>query len=251
MQRKLYKRTYIGTAMQRKPLHPENHEGSYLKSMVYGGMDGIITTFAIVAGVAGASLSSGVLLILGFANLIADGISMAVGDYLSSKSEQQYTRNEQKRETQHIKLNFAAEKRALTQSYRDKGLSLKDASKLVTILAKDKKTFVEAIMTDERGIVERTDNPIKNGAITFCSFVFFGFIPLLTFVIAQFYAPLTESSFIVACLLTGMTLFILGGLKGRITERSIAISGLETLLIGGLAALAAFIIGNVLSHLVL
>ena len=81
---------------------PEEHmqqQGKYIKSVIYGGLDGIITTFAVVAGVAGAALSPAIVLILGFANLIADGISMAVGDYLSTKAEKEYelvTRQEEK-----------------------------------------------------------------------------------------------------------------------------------------------------------
>jgi VIT1/CCC1 family predicted Fe2+/Mn2+ transporter len=80
---------------------PENHnsnQGKYIKSAVYGGLDGTITTFAVVAGSAGASLSSGVVIILGFANLIGDGLSMAIGDYLSTKSEREYEKAERKRE---------------------------------------------------------------------------------------------------------------------------------------------------------
>lgn len=71
--------------------------GQYIKSLIYGGLDGTITTFAVVAGVAGASLSAGVVLILGFANLIADGLSMAIGDYLSTRAENEYAASERKR----------------------------------------------------------------------------------------------------------------------------------------------------------
>jgi len=70
----------------------KERNGAFLKSTIYGGLDGIITTFAVVAGVIGASLDSSIILILGFANLVADGISMAVGDYMSTKSEQEYVK---------------------------------------------------------------------------------------------------------------------------------------------------------------
>ena len=79
----------------------EEHGGAshaYLGDMVYGGLDGIVTTFAVVSGVAGAQLGSGIVLILGLANLFADGFSMAVGAYLSSKSEQEYYDREYTRE---------------------------------------------------------------------------------------------------------------------------------------------------------
>ena len=73
-----------------KPEVSRSREGKHIKSLVYGGLDGIITTFAVVSGVTGASLAMRVVIILGFANLLADGISMAVGDYLSTKSENEY-----------------------------------------------------------------------------------------------------------------------------------------------------------------
>jgi len=80
--------------------HKEEHQteqGQYIKSAVYGGLDGIITTFAVVAGVTGASLGMIIILILGLANLIADGLSMAIGDYLSTKAEIEFQRNERRR----------------------------------------------------------------------------------------------------------------------------------------------------------
>lgn len=77
------------------PLQSRSRGGKYIKSLVYGGLDGIITTFAVVSGVAGASLAVRVVIILGFANLLADGISMAVGDYLSTKSENEYAESDE------------------------------------------------------------------------------------------------------------------------------------------------------------
>ena len=88
---------------------------------MYGGLDGIITTFAVVAGVAGASLSAGVVLILGFANLIADGISMAIGDYLSSKSEREYEAAERKREAWEVEHYPEGEKKELVELYEAQG----------------------------------------------------------------------------------------------------------------------------------
>ena len=82
--------------------------GSYLSDFVYGGIDGSVTTFAIVAGVIGASLSPTIVLILGFANLFADGFSMAVGNYLSTKSRKEYADKIRKSE-EHSVINIPEE----------------------------------------------------------------------------------------------------------------------------------------------
>ena len=180
--------------------HNRNHnhsasEGKFLKSIVYGGLDGIITTFAVVAGVAGASLSSSIVLILGFANLIADGISMAVGDFLSSKAEREY------------------------------------------VHTKDLKSSKKAA-------------PFKLGLTTFISFILFGFIPLMIYVLDSIFPAITINKFLFSIILTAIALFILGVFKARVTHKHWLYSGAEVLIIGGLAATAAFIVGKFLAGLV-
>ena len=89
-----------GYVLANPPLPPNSRRdaGKYVKSLVFGGLDGIITTFAVVAASVGGSLSSDVILLMGFANLIADGLSMGFGDYLSSQAEVDYTKAEHRRE---------------------------------------------------------------------------------------------------------------------------------------------------------
>src|SRR3989338_1230962 len=206
---------------------PEEHkkEGKHIKSVVYGGLDGIITTFAVVAGVTGAALSAGIVLILGFANLVADGISMGIGDYISTKSEREYQKEERKREEWEIKNYPKGEKKEMMEIYLKKGISERDAFKIVSILSRYKKAWVDIMMLEELGIVEDKNSPVKNGIITFISFVVFGFI-------------------------TGITLFALGSLRARITGRRWFISGIEMCVVGGIAAVAAYTIGNILSKLI-
>ncbi|MDP3975671.1 MAG: VIT1/CCC1 transporter family protein, partial [bacterium] len=94
------KKEHTHQAIQHHLDHPDEHQeaGKYLPEAVYGASDGIVTTFAIVSGVVGADLSTSIILILGFANLLADGFSMAAGNYLSIKSEKEYHREEYRRE---------------------------------------------------------------------------------------------------------------------------------------------------------
>lgn len=230
---------------------PERHRstGTSLKSAVYGGLDGIITTFAVVAGVAGAELSAGVAIILGFANLIADGLSMAIGDFLSSRSEKEFQAAERRREEWEVDTCPEGEKLELVELYEHKGLSHADAVQVVDILAKNKKVWVDVMMVEELGILEDDEHPLKSALVTFFSFLTFGFVPLLSFVTAALLPALQPFTFPMATGLTAFTLFLLGSLKTRFTDIAWWKSGLEMLLVGGLAAAAAFGIGIFLKGL--
>ena len=236
--------------------HDAGHEphssdsGKYIKSIVYGGLDGIITTFAVVAGVAGAALPVSVVLILGFANLIADGLAMAFGDFLSTKAEDEFYQAERNREEWEFDNHLDGEKRELVELYLGKGLAEEDAKQIVDILAKDRNTMVDVMMVEELGLFKSDQSPLGNALATFLSFVLFGFVPLLSYVTGYFGNFRNDFGFSWACVLTALTLFALGSLKARFTGRPWAGSGLEMLLVGGIAALAAFGIGHLLQGLV-
>lgn len=240
------KRAHMATADEQH----RQEQGQFIKSVIYGGLDGIITTFAVVAGVAGASLQPAIVLILGFANLIADGISMAIGDYLSTRAEQEYEASERKREEWEVDNYPEGEKTELVELYQSKGLSITEAKELVAIISKNRKVWVDIMMVEELGIVSSDESPLKNALATFLSFASFGFIPLLTYVLGNFIPLLMARSFLFASVLTGLTLFVLGALKTALTTRSWLRSGLEMLLVGGAAAAAAYGIGYILSRIV-
>lgn len=224
-------------------------EGRYIKSVIYGGLDGIITTFAVVSGVAGAALSPGVMLILGFANLIADGLSMAIGDYLSTKAENEYGRAERAREAWEVDHYPDGEKRELVELYMEKGLSEDESTQVVEIFARHRDAWIDIMMVEELGILESDDSPLGNAAATFVAFGLFGFVPLAAHVCALFLPALQPYAFFTACGLTALTLFALGALKTRITELNWFRSGFEMLAVGGLAAAAAYGVGYMLSGL--
>ncbi|MBI2004280.1 VIT1/CCC1 transporter family protein [Candidatus Pacearchaeota archaeon] len=249
--REAYKKKDVEATIEAHKSASEQHkkEGKYIKSVVYGGLDGIVTTFAIVAGVTGAALNAGIVLILGFANLIADGISMGIGDYISAKSEKEFQKNERKREEWEVYNYPEGEKKEMMEIYSNKGILKKDASKLVSILSKYKKAWVDVMMLEELEIVENKSSPFRNGLATFTSFVVFGFVPLISYFMAQIF-NFNLNTFIIAGFLTGITLFILGALKAKITGRKWFVSGLEMLIVGGIAAIAAYLIGNILSKLI-
>lgn len=223
--------------------------GQFLKSFVYGGLDGIITTFAVVAGVAGASLDASIILILGFANLIADGIAMAFGDFLSTRAEQQYQAAERTREEWELENYPEGEKKEMIGIYIEKGLSQEEAETVVDIFARHPPVMVDAMMAEELGIIEEKGAPLGNSLVTFGSFVVFGFIPLLIFV-ADHLFELNVEGLPWSCLLTGATLFSLGVAKARFSMSHWWKSGMEMLLLGGTAAVAAFFIGRAIESLV-
>lgn len=229
----------------------EHHktQGQYIKSMVYGGLDGIITTFAVVAGVAGAKLEVMIVLILGFANLIADGLSMAVGDYLSTKAEMEFAQMERLREAWEVDNFPEGEKKEMVELYMDKGIAEEDATSMVAVLSKYREAFIDVMMVEELGILQETESPLKNALVTFFSFGIFGVVPLIIFVVTRWLPGLLVDSFLIATVLTAATLFILGAVKARFTGMNWIKAGAEMLLVGGMAAAAAYGIGAALGNL--
>jgi vacuolar iron transporter family protein len=225
-------------------------QGEYIKSAVYGGLDGIITSFAVVAGVTGGLLSAGVVIVIGFANLIADGISMAIGDYISSKAEMEFYEAERNREQWEVENYPEGEKNELKTIYHSQGMEESDADEMVRIISKNQKTWIDIMMIEELGLTKSESNPLINGLVTFVSFAVFGFIPLSVYVI-QFVSPgLFSDPLPYAISLTLITLIILGVLKARFTGKNATKSGIEVLIIGGVAAAVAFLVGHLLSGLV-
>ena len=227
----------------------KSEQGRYIKSLVYGGLDGIITTFAVVAGVAGASLSSGIVLILGFANVIADGLSMAIGDFLSTRAENEYNAAERVREEWEVDNLPEGERREMLELYEEKGIPAEEAKTIVDILQKHKKAWVDIMMVEELGIVEETESPLRHAVATFFSFLAFGCVPLLVYIVSRFVPSVRPAAFAAAIALTAATLFALGALKVRFTDKNWFLSGIEMLAVGGIAAAAAYGVGELLSGL--
>jgi VIT1/CCC1 family predicted Fe2+/Mn2+ transporter len=221
----------------------------YIGDLVYGGLDGIVTTFAIVSGVAGAELGSDVILILGLANLFADGLSMAAGAYLSSKSEREYYQRERERETWEVEHLPEGERTELEELYRAKGYDPEDASALARIHSSDEKLWVDEMMVQELGLLPDERTPVFSALATLGSFVVSGSVPLVIYVLGLFIPINPVVSFAVSVVLSAIALFALGAAKVVVTERSWLRSGLEMLLVGGLAAGVAYLVGHLLSGL--
>lgn len=225
-------------------IEQHTQSGKIIKSIVYGGMDGILTIFAVVSGVVGARLGAVVVIIIGIANLLADGLAMGMGDYLSTKAEVEYKKDERQRESWEATQYPEGEKNEMIAIYEKRGLSQEEAQQVVDILSRHEKTWIDVMMLEELGLVEEDEKPRKNAVITFISFVIFGFIPMMAYIIMGFVPDIPGAiTFILAIILTITTLFILGAFKTKVTRKNWIRSGLETLLIGGGTALLSFIVG--------
>ena len=230
----------------------EEHGGSshqYIGDMVYGGLDGIVTTFAIVSGVAGASLGSGIIMVLGLANLLADGFSMAAGAFLALKSELEYYDREREREAWEVKHFPDGERTELIEIYKLKGFSPEDAETLVSIQAKNEEIWVDEMMIQELGMLRDERRPILSALATFGSFLVAGSVPLLVYLVGLFTPIDSGAFFAISACLSAVALFGLGAAKVLITERSWFRSGLEMLAVGGLAAGVAYFVGYLLRGL--
>ena len=222
----------------------------YLRDAIYAANDGIVTTFAVVSAVAGAALESNIIIILGFANLLADAFSMATGNYLGTRSEgDQYDYEKQKVE-QELKKNEQKFKQKVAKYFSSLGKhSEKDAQAMTDIMSKDKEFFLQTIIQNRVGIFSsNASDALKNGPVTFFVFVIAGVVPLIPYVI--FSGNDANTNFIIVCVFTGVTLFLVGALRTIFSAKNWIIGGLEMHIAGGFAAAIAFGLGYALKAIV-
>lgn len=221
----------------------------YLGELVYGGIDGCVTTFAVVAGSVGAGLDSSVIIILGFANLFADGFSMSIGAFLSAKSEADKYRKHKKIEYWEVDHIPESEREEIREIYRDKGFDGEILESIVETITEDRERWVNEMMKNELEMIPDSRKPQWIGTMTYLSFITVGLIPLLAYVF-DFIFSANFDPFLVSCALTGIGFVVVGGLKSYVTETSMLRSVLETLLLGAIAALVSYYVGDVLENIV-
>ena len=217
-----------------------------ISDAVLGGIDGCVTTFAVVSGAFGAGFSPAVALILGLANLFADGFSMAVSNYEAIKAQQEFTENVRRSEGEHIDRIPEGEREEIRQIFQKKGFAGETLNTIVETICQDRELWIDTMLTEEHGIQITHPNPIKSGLVTFIAFVGVGSIPLLPFLI-----PNLEMTykFIISAVLAGIMFFLIGTLKSLFLNKPMLRSGLSTLLTGGTAASLAFITGYILREI--
>ncbi|MCX2738864.1 VIT1/CCC1 transporter family protein [Pontibacter anaerobius] len=221
----------------------------FLPEFVYGGIDGAITTFAVVAGATGASLDIPVVIILGFANLIADGFSMSVGNFFSTKAG--VDAYEKHVATEHWEIDNLRETEVeeIRDIYRKKGFKGELLEQVVAVITSDKEVWVDTMMKEELEMAKDSKSPYQTAGMTFFSFLLIGFIPLAAYVFALIFDTSKENLFIYACILTGVALSIIGVLKSTVNKKNIFQGIAETLFLGGIAAILAYFAGDFLENL--
>lgn len=220
---------------------------SYLGDFVLGAVDGAITTFAIVAGAAGAGLSNGIVLVLGFSNVLADGFSMAAGNFLRARADQQLLERFRQMEEAHIDRIPEGEREEIRQIFQGKGFEGEMLEKIVKVITNDRRQWVDTMLTEEWGLQLQPPSPVRAGLATMSAFVLAGFLPLLppVFMLERG----ASDSFVASSICTGLAFFLIGLIRGRVAGESPWKAALETLLVGGAAAAVAYLVGWLLEGL--
>lgn len=214
---------------------------NYLQDWVLGGIDGAVTTFAVVTGVAGAELSTKIILILGAANLLADGFSMAAGNYSGIKAERDDYERLREMEHRHIAVTPDGEREEVRQIFAAKGFEGKDLERAVEVITASHERWVQVMLEEEHGAPRVERSPLKAGLVTFAAFFVCGAVPLLPFLFGGLDHALT-----IAAVMTGAVFFGIGTLKSKWSTARWWASGLETFGIGMTAAVAAYGVGALL-----
>ncbi|MGY5143465.1 MAG: VIT1/CCC1 transporter family protein [Candidatus Nitrosopumilus sp. bin_32a] len=223
----------------------------HFDDFIYGSIDGAVTTFAIVAGVMGASLPTTIILILGFANLFADGFSMAAANYQASKARNEFVEMKRKQEEWEIDNLEEQERDEIRDIYREKGFKDELLDDVVRTITSKRKVWIDTMMKEELGLIEDEKNPLDSSISTFVGFNLVGLIPLIPFMIFMIVGiELNSEAFVYSIVSVCFAFFLVGMIKGKIVKRSMLRAGINTLIIGGVAAVVAYLIGFGLNFLV-
>lgn len=226
---------HSGEAIARRLAQPA---ANYLRDWLYGGLDGAVTTLAVVAGSAGGDIPRKVLLLLGCANVLADGFSMAAGNYLGTKAERDEYQRLRARERRHIELHPEGEREEVRQIFQGKGFSGEELERAVQVITADRDQWVNLMLTEEYGLARAQRAPLRAGSSTFAAFVLCGLAPLLP------YFGGSQHPLWLATGATALLFFAIGAAKSRWSEQAWWRSALETLTIGLGAAGLAFLVGH-------
>lgn len=216
---------------------------NYLRDWIYGGIDGSVTTFAVVTGVVGANLSPVVIVIMGLANLMGDGFSMAASNFLGTKSEHDDGIRLEAIERRHIEVAPEGEREELRQIFAAKGFAGTDLERVVELITSDPDRWVRTMLTEQYGLPLEPRSPWMASIMTFSAFALCGLVPLIPFLAGL------NNAFTISLVLTGAVFFIIGSVKSRWSAVSWWRSGISTLVVGGIAAGLAYAVGMFLKRL--
>jgi VIT1/CCC1 family predicted Fe2+/Mn2+ transporter len=221
----------------------------YVRDFIYGSVDGCVTTFAIVSGVVGAELPAAIVLILGAANLLADGFSMAVSNFLGTRAERRTVRQAWAVEESHIARVPEGEREEIREIFRRKGFDGELLEQIVEVITANRRLWVETMLREELGLALEGPSPGRAALVTFGAFVLVGAVPLLPFAFVRWIGGEWLDPFLASCAMTAVAFFVVGAFKSAAEPGRWLRSGLETLAMGGGAASVAYAVGAALKGL--
>lgn len=229
------------TAIQERLATGPKH--NYLRDWIYGGIDGAVTTFAVVSGVAGARLSTSIILVMGFANLLADGFSMAASNFLGTKAEHDDLRRLEEVEHRHIDLEPEGEREEVRQIFQQKGFASEDLERVVELVTANRERWVRTMLVEEYGLPGEVRSAWIAAISTFTAFLICGLVPLVPYLFSL------QNSLRTSVVMTAIVFFGIGAVKSKWSTDSWWRSGISTLVVGGAAAALAYVAGMVLRDL--
>lgn len=213
---------------------------NYVRDLILGFNDGLVSVYAIVAGVAGAGLATGQIAIAGLAAATAGALSMGLGEYISTKSQTEYYAAEAQREREHIRKFPALEREELHEMLEKKDYPPALVAPLAAHIMADEDRFVDFMMREEFGVGEESErSPFVAMGIVMLAFVVGAILPLIPFLlgIGEMTGLLAASALSIA------GLFVAGGLKAKTSGLAAWRSGLEMTVLGVLAAAITYGVG--------
>ncbi len=227
--------------------HIERHftAAEVVRDIVIGMSDGLTVPFALAAGLSGAIASTHIIVTAGLAEIAAGSIAMGLGGYLAAKSEAEHYAKEHSREKQEVVEKPEAERNEVRHIFRSYGLSDEQITPIIESMEKDHKSWIDFMMRFELGLEKPNPSRAFSSATTIAlAYVAGGLIPMVPYMIISENA----SALAVSVAVTLAALFVFGYIKGRFTGLLPLKSALQTLMIGGLAASAAFLIAKCIAH---
>lgn len=217
-----------------------SHVGEFLRDLIFGLNDGVVSNFSLISGVAGADTSHGVVLLAGVAGLIAGAVSMAAGGYLSNKSQREVVAEEVRREAEEIEYAPEEERDELRRIYRLKGFNEEEVEMLVRRITADRERWLDTLVTEELGLsMSGGPPPLLDALFAGGGFALGAIVPLLPFLVASGTGAETA-----AAVLSVLALFLMGAAKTLVTSRSVLRSGLEMVAVGVVAAVVTNLVGR-------
>ncbi|ELS34666.1 MULTISPECIES: VIT1/CCC1 transporter family protein [Pseudanabaena] len=232
--------------MQNKP-HYEYHFSSseFIRDIVIGMSDGLTVPFALAAGLSGSVASTAIVVTAGFAEIVAGSIAMGLGGYLAAKTDAEHYQSELEREYLEVSEVPMVEMLEVMDIFQSYGISELESEVIAKTLIKNPDSFVNFMMRFELGLEKPHPKRALTSAMTIAiAYMVGGLIPLSPYIFMRN----LNSAFLVSIVVTHIALAAFGYVKGRFTGTTPIRSAVQTVLIGGIAAAAAFFIAKAISH---